>query len=74
MDAAWAPVFRYLDTFDAIGAFGLLDDAPHVGAYRASLAARPSVSQAVASDYPALLLDFIIRRNRHLSSLCADIA
>lgn len=74
VDAAWAPVFRYLDTFDRIGAFDLLVDAPNVNAYRNKLAARPSVKQAVASDYPELLLDFIIRRNRHLSFLCAKIA
>jgi len=69
VDAAWAPVFRYLDAFETIGEFGLLDGGPRVAAYRAALAARPSVRDAVAPDYPQRLTDFLRRRGSHLSSL-----
>lgn len=69
VDAAWAPVFRYLDAFEAIGDFGLQDGARRVAAYRTALAARPSVRSAVAVDYPARLLDFLRRRGSHLSRL-----
>lgn len=72
VDAAWAPVFRYLDTFETIGEFGLLDGCPRVAAYRAALAARPSVRDAVAPDYPQRLADFLRRRGSHLSSLMAE--
>lgn len=71
VDAAWAPVFRYLDAFETIGEFGLLDDAVRIPAYRAALAARPSVAAAVAADYPPRLLDFLRRKGSHLSRLMA---
>ncbi|MEQ9335132.1 glutathione S-transferase family protein [Thalassobaculum sp.] len=72
VDAAWAPVFRYLDAFETIAEFGLTDGAPRVAAYRAALAARPSVRDAVAADYPRRLLDFLRRKGSHLSRLIAD--
>lgn len=69
VDAAWAPVFRYLDAFETIGGLGLLDGNPRVAGYRAALAARPSVRGAVAADYPVRLLDFLRRKGSHLSRL-----
>lgn len=72
VDAAWAPVFRYLDAFESIGDFALLDDAPGIAAYRTALAARPSVRAAVAPDYPDRLRGFLRRRGSHLSRLMAD--
>ena len=71
VDAAFAPVFRYFDVLDRIGDFGILADAPRIAAWRAALAARPSVKMAVAPDYPARLRDFFARRGSHLSSLMA---
>ena len=71
VDAAWAPVFRYLDAFETIADFRLTDGAPRVAAYRAALAARPSVQGAVAADYPQRLLDFLRRKGSHLSRLMA---
>jgi glutathione S-transferase len=73
VDAAWAPVFRYLDTFETIGEFGLLDRCPRVAAYRSALAARPSVRDAVAPDYPQRLAGFLRRRGSHLSSLMPEL-
>jgi glutathione S-transferase len=74
VDAVFAPVFRYFDVFDEIGDFGILADKPKLARWRKSLAARPSVRSAVSADYPALLRDFIDRRNSWLSGLQARAA
>jgi glutathione S-transferase len=74
VDAVFAPVFRYFDVFDQIGDFGILADKPQLTRWRKSLAARPSVRSAVSADYPALLRDFIDRRNSWLSGLQARAA
>jgi len=69
VDAAFGPVFRYFDTFERVGDFGFFADTPQVRAYRAALAARPSVRGAVADDYPARLTEFLRRHGSHLSTL-----
>lgn len=69
VDAAFGPVFRYFDTFDGIAEFGILADVPKVSAWRARLAARPSVRAAVGADYPERLRDFLLRRESYLSLL-----
>jgi len=74
VDAVFGPVFRYFDVFDEIADFGILADKPKLARWRRSLAARPSVRSAVRSDYPALLRDFIDRRNSWLSGLQAKAA
>ncbi|MSU90219.1 glutathione S-transferase family protein [Rhodobacteraceae bacterium 2CG4] len=71
VDAAFGPVFRYFDTFERIGAFGILYQLPRIAAWRAALAARPSVAAAVRPDYPQLLLRFLEGRNSHISRLIA---
>ena len=82
VDAAFAPVFRYWDVFDAINAMDATDAmAPdalppvaspfrglqRVSAWRVALAARASVRQAVAPDYPQRLLDFLCKRKSALA-------
>jgi glutathione S-transferase len=42
---------------------------PKTAAWRAALAARPSVKAAVSAEYPALLWDFYRTRGSHLSRL-----
>ena len=74
VDAVYGPVFRYFDVFDDIGDFGILTGKPKLARWRRSLAARPSVRAAVSADYPALLRDFIRRRNTWLSTLQARAA
>jgi glutathione S-transferase len=74
VDAVSAPVFRYFDLFDEIGEFGILANKPKLARWRKSLAARPSVRSAVSADYPALLRDFVDRRNSWLSGLQARAA
>jgi glutathione S-transferase len=69
VDAVFGPVFRYFDVFDAIGDFGILTGKPKLARWRAALAARPSVKSAVSADYPALLSDFLKRRNAWISQL-----
>jgi len=69
VDAAFGPVFRYLDTFERRAGLHLADGLPKVAAWRASLADRPSVAQAVAPDYPDRLAAFLLARDSHLSWL-----
>jgi glutathione S-transferase len=71
VDAVFGPVFRYFDTFDEIGDFGILAGKPKLARWRKSLAERPSVRSAVSAEYPALLRDFIDRRQSWLSGLQA---
>ena len=68
VDAAFGPVFRYFDTFEAtLPPLGVFDAVPKVQVWRASLAGRPSVRDAVASDYPERLAIFLKGRRSHLS-------
>ncbi|MEA2897656.1 MAG: glutathione S-transferase [Bradyrhizobium sp.] len=69
VDAVFGPVFRYFDVFDTIADFGILPGKPKLARWRKALAARPSVRAAVSADYPALLRDFLNRRNSWLSQL-----
>ncbi len=69
VDAVFGPVFRYFDAFDRIGDFGVLADKPKIGAWRDALAARPSVRDAVARDYPEQLWQFLQARQSYLSRL-----
>lgn len=69
VDVVFGPVFRYFDTFDEIGDFGIFTGLGRVQAWRKELACRPSVRTAVTADYPALLSDFIQRRNSHLAGI-----
>jgi glutathione S-transferase len=69
VDAVYGPVFRYLDAFDRIGDFGILDGKPLVQAWRKALSKRPSIRDAVASDYPQRLHAFLQTKGSFLSSL-----
>jgi glutathione S-transferase len=69
VDAAFGPVFRYFDVFDAIDDFGILAGKPKLARWRAALAARPSVRAAVGADYAGRLWTFLEGRNGHLSRL-----
>lgn len=71
VDAAFAPVFRYFDVFDGFWQGKVFEQAPRVRAWRAALAGRASVQQAVAADYAARLAAFVDRQGgvlaRHLA-------
>jgi glutathione S-transferase len=74
VDAVFGPVFRYFDAFDEIADFGILAGKPKLARWRNALAARASVRSAVSADYPALLADFLKRRNSWISGLQARAA
>jgi glutathione S-transferase len=67
VDAAFAPVFRYFDTFDQIGDFGFWNDVPKAQRWREALAVRPSVVEAVSPDYGERLQGFLLARGSALS-------
>lgn len=67
VDAAFAPLFRYFDVYEKSLDLGIFADLPAIRAWRQALAARPSVQQAVAADYPEKLLGFLKARNSELA-------
>jgi glutathione S-transferase len=69
VDAAYAPVFRYLKAFDAFSDFALLRSAPRVAAWQQRLAGRASVQRAVVADFDAKLLEFMNNRQSALGDL-----
>ena len=73
VDAAFAPVFRYFDAFEALAGLDIPSGLPRVRAWREALAARPSVQGAVGADYPERLAAFLAARGSHLSGLIAPV-
>jgi glutathione S-transferase len=71
VDAVFAPIFRYFDVFEAIGMPTLFDAMPKVIRWRAALADRASVIQAVDRDYPERLRKFLADHDAHLLRLAA---
>lgn len=67
VDAAFGPVFRYLEVFESWGEPDLTSGLPRVQAWRAALARRPSVRDAVGSDYAQRLTGFLLARGSALS-------
>jgi glutathione S-transferase len=72
VDAVFGPIFRYFDTFDEIGDFGILTGKTKVQAWRAELAVRPSIIGAVSVNYPEQLRTFLLNRKSHLSDVIMD--
>lgn len=72
VDAVFGPVFRYFDAFEQIGDFEILSGKPKLARWRAELAGRPTIREAVRPDYPERLWDFLLRRNSQLSKLMAE--
>ncbi len=73
VDAAFGPVFRYFDVFDAASGVEPMADTPKVRAWRGALAQRASVRLAVAADYPQRLREFVISQRSVLGErLLAD--
>ncbi|HEV8689422.1 MAG TPA: glutathione S-transferase family protein [Ideonella sp.] len=67
VDAVFGPVFRYFEVFDRIADFGFFDGFARLQAWRAALAARPSVRGAVSERYAELLTAFLLARGSALS-------
>ncbi|HZH44161.1 MAG TPA: glutathione S-transferase family protein [Lysobacter sp.] len=67
VDAAFAPAFRYFEVLDPDDGFKVFAGLPKVQAWRRALAARPSVREAVAADYPERLRAFVRARRSALA-------
>jgi glutathione S-transferase len=74
VDAAFGPVFRYFDLFDRLLDHGILTNKPKLAAWRAALAARPSIRAAVAADYALRLERFVTSQNGYLAGLLKQAA
>lgn len=77
VDAVFGPVFRYFDVIDTLPGmadFALWLGLPRVAHWRAALAARPSVQQAVAADYAEGLRAFLLARGSALSRRMGAVA
>lgn len=61
-----------MPTFDRIGDFGILAGLSKVDGWRRALADRPSVTKAVAPNYPDLLERFIGGRSFKFSTILED--
>jgi glutathione S-transferase len=66
VDAAFGPVFRYLDVFDWRLGRPLVERSPKIRAWSEALAARPSVRAAVGGDYAERLIDFVAAKRSYL--------
>ena len=69
VDAVFGPVFRYFDLFDRNLDHGIFAATPKVSGWRAALAARPSIRNAVVPDYLERLQRFIAKQNGYLAAL-----
>ena len=66
VDAAFGPVFRYLDVFDWRLGRPLIERPAKVRSWAEALAKRPSVRAAVADDYAERLIDFVAAKHSYL--------
>ena len=67
VDAAFAPAFRYFETFDRILDWSPFDARPKLAEWRKMLAERPSVIAAVAADYSEELVRYVIRKKGYMA-------
>lgn len=58
-DAVFAPMFRYFGILDPAVSHPVFHELPRVDAWRSALAARPSVIQAVGTDYALRLREHL---------------
>lgn len=65
--AVFAPLFRYFDILDPQVSGPIFEDLPRVSAWRAALAIRPSIIDAVGGDYA----DRFLAHLRHHGALLA---
>jgi len=69
VDAVYGPIFRYFDAFDLISDFHIFAETPKVSRWRQALRSRPSVQNAVSSDYSTLLLDHLKQKSSYFATL-----
>lgn len=68
VDAVFAPMFRYFEGLDSEKYAAIFQGMPRVGAWRQSLAGRPSVIAAAPPDYAALFQAHLQRYGSWLAS------
>ena len=73
VDAAFAPVFRYIDLFEQLVERDFVAEFPRISEWRHRLARRESVVKAVSRDYPTLLLEFIGKRKSWLGERARNL-
>lgn len=71
VDAAFAPIFRYFDVFDTLTDTSVFLRTPRVRAWRSALSERPSVREAVVSDYGERLRVFLRAHDAYVLKLAA---
>lgn len=71
VDAAFGPVFRYLDAFETLADVRLAPGLMRLSRWRAALTTRPSVANAVTPDYAERLAEFLRQRQSYLSGIMA---
>lgn len=71
VDAAFGPVFRYFDVIEPAVGLDVFGAAECVRRWRQSLAARPSVRDAVGATYAVALTHFLTTRGSHLAKRMA---
>lgn len=69
VDAAFAPVFRYVEVFETFHATGILRPGTRVARWAAALAARASVQAAVGASYAGGLRRFVEAQRGELGRL-----
>jgi len=69
IDGVWGTIFRYLDSFDRIADFALLEDLRAIKIWRQAIMKRPSVIGAAPNDYGNRLEKFLIKKKSHISTL-----
>ncbi len=68
-DAAFAPVFRYTQVFEALLGRALFKSQPRIDHWQQQVLLRPSVSKAVNPAYPLLLTEFIAAKDTYLGRI-----
>jgi len=69
IDAAFAPIFRYIEVFDDLLGRKFFKHQPRIQHWKQQLAQRPAVIKAVSPDYPELLTEFLAGRDSQLGRL-----
>jgi len=72
IDAAFAPVFRYIEVFDDLLGREFFKHQPRIQHWRQQLAQRPAVIKAVSPDYPERLTEFLAGRDSKIGRLAQN--
>jgi len=74
VDAAFAPLFRYLPVLEKLSGQSFLQHFPKINKWADTLSERASVKKAVSSQYHTQLLGFIAKRDSYLGKLASQLA